>query len=59
MYSSEDDGTFLTQIKNQKEKHYGNNADAVLNDFMHLESESSNIMFVAILIKTLDNLSIE
>ena len=42
------DDFFLTQIKSQKEKQSGNNADAVSNDFTALESESTWIMFDAI-----------
>ena len=40
MYSPFKDDIFLTQIS-QKEKHSDNNADAVLNDFTNLKSEST------------------
>ena len=41
VYFPFEDDIFLTQIKSQKEKQSGNNADAVSNDFTDLESEST------------------
>ena len=40
MYASYEDDIFLTKIS-QREKQSGHNADAVLNNFTDLESEST------------------